>query len=129
MGIALDPVEERRCQARPDLDLARPQVLGENRRRGAVIRADIPDQRVVAGAFGVVIDHGIDFEQTLGRLLAENVGLHVDEDEAVHFIEFIGGDHPDLDAQGLDQCAVFGARHFAEGDQGGRWSACARGWP
>jgi hypothetical protein len=66
-----------------------------------------------------MVDHGIDLKEPLGGIFAKDVGLYVDQNESVHFVEFIGCDHAYLDSQRLDQGPILGASDFAERNQ---WS-------
>ena len=117
LGVALDAVEERRRELRVDLRIRRAQVLGEDRGGRAVGDSDVLDRRAVAGALRMVVDHDVRLLEALGRIVAEDVRLDVDEDERVELREFVGCDHADFDAHGRTERLVFGPPDFAERDQ------------
>ncbi len=61
--IGLDRVEHRGRDALGDVDVDRSQVLGEDGRSRAVVRADVLERGGVAAAFGVMVDHQVDSVQ------------------------------------------------------------------
>ena len=83
----LMPYDERRGEARAELDLGGAHVLREDRRSGAVRGPDVLDHGVVAGALRMVVDHQIDGAQPRGRLVAEHRGLHVEQRQRVELAE------------------------------------------
>jgi len=104
-------------------------VLGEDRRGGAVGRPDVAEDGVVTAAFRVVVDHHVDRSHAGGRVLSEHRRLHVDEGEAVELVERLGLHRADLDAQRLDHRPVLGPIHRAERDEGRGWSLPAEKHP
>ena len=120
LGVALDAVEERGRQLRADLGVGCTQVFGEDRRGRAVARADVRDGHLVARSLGVVVDDDVDVAQAFGKIVSEDVGLHVHEHEPVELRQLVGCDHADLDPDRVAEGLVLGALYVAEGDQGRR---------
>ena len=81
--VRLDRVEHRRRRALRDVHVDGAQVLGEDRRRRAVVGADVLEHRGVARLLGMMIDDEIDAVDQA----AEVVRLHVDHRDAVVLLE------------------------------------------
>jgi hypothetical protein len=63
-----------------------------------------------------MVDDEIDHREARRRILAEDVGLDVDEYETVVVGDLVGRDDLDVDADGLAQRLVLGALDLAERD-------------
>ena len=57
--VGLDRVEHRGRGALRDVDVDRPQVLGQDRRGRSVVGADVLEDRAVAGLLGMMVDHQV----------------------------------------------------------------------
>jgi hypothetical protein len=117
LRIALDSVQQRGREPRADLEPGRREVLGQDRRRRAVVGPDVVDRRFPAGALRVVVDHQVDVLQPQRDRLAEHVRLHVDQRDAVELVELIGFDRAHLEAERLDHRDVLGPLRLAERDE------------
>ena len=120
LGVALDAVEQRGRELRIDLGIGRAQILGEDRGSRAVARADVSDRRARSPcARDGDRSRRRRLLESLGRVVAEDVRLDVDEYQSVELVELFGRDDADLDADRVAERLVLGALHLAEGDQGG----------
>ena len=118
LGVAFDGIKERGGEPGPDFSLAGAQVFGEDRRGGPVGGSNVADPGFVAGAFRVMVHHGIHGLQAFGQIVAKDIGLDIHEDKTVHLFEFFGFHDEHVDPQGVYQSPVLGSLDFAKGDQG-----------
>jgi hypothetical protein len=116
LGVALDAVDEGGGQARADLQLRGPNVLGEDRGGGAVGGPDVLEDGVVAAALGMVVDHHVHGAHPGRRALSEDGRLHVHQGQAVELVQLLREDGVHLDAQGLDHGEVLRPLDLSEGD-------------
>ena len=94
-------------------------MLGENRARGAVVFADVLEDRVVAVLLGMVVDHQVHAVQPF-----EIVRLHVHQGDSVEVIDRLARERFDADVQQVRHAQVLGARHpFERADHGGGFRA------
>ncbi len=77
LGVALDAVYESRREPGEKIETRCANVLGQDRRGGTLVGADISEYRVVARALRVVIDHHIHRAHPRWHVLAEYGGLDV----------------------------------------------------
>ena len=104
--VGLDRVEHRGRGPLRDVHVDRAQVLGQDRRRRAVVGADVLEDRAVARLLGMVIDDQIDPIEHA----AEVVRLHVDGRDALELVERRRRDLLDVDVEHVGHPQVLGPR-------------------
>ena len=114
--VGLDAVEESRRDPLRDLHVGRAQVLGHDRRRGAVGRSHVPEWRAPALRLRMMVDDDRDLRE---RFLAER-GLDVHHRQRVVGAELLRGDLVDLDLERFHHREVLRPRHPAERQERGR---------